>query len=410
MPSRDSSVNRLGARRLSRAACVLACTLLMVNVLAGAGQRAVASQAQAVPIVYYYTEGCHECQAVDALLKPLIAGHRVEVRVSYDALDAAGSGVRSALDAAYGVDAEERGVAPVIFIGRRALVREAQIRSGLEPYLATITQQDIAYFETTLASASIGVPNTGTQDAFRTFSVLTVLGAGLLDGINPCAFATLIFFISYLIIRSKSKRDILIVGLAFGAGVFVAYLAAGLGLYQVVSRARWFFALAKWFYLGVGILTLVLAVVSALDIIKIRRTGLRDISLQLPDRQKQAIHRAIRRSMSTGAVATTAFAVAFPVSLFEFLCTGQTYLPTIVLIFSQDVLRGRAALLLVVYNLLFVAPLVLITVVAYLGVTSERMVGWLTRHAVLVKALTTVLFLVLSGYMLVRSLGMFGIL
>jgi hypothetical protein len=403
-------VKALSARRLPRAACVLACVVLVLTAFAEVGQHAMASQPQPVPIVYYYTEGCHECQAVDALLKPLIAAHRVEVRVTYDAVDVAGTGLRSALDTAYGVDAEERGVVPVIFIGRRALVREAQIRSDLEPYLATITQQDIAYFETALASASTGAPNTGAQDAFKTFSVLTVLGAGMLDGINPCAFATLIFFISYLIIRSKSKRDILVVGLTFGAGVFVAYLAAGLGLYQVVSRARWFFALAKWFYLGVGIFTLVLAVASVIDIIRIRRTGLRDISLQLPDRQKRAIHSVIRRSMSTGAVATTAFVVAFPVSLFEFLCTGQTYLPTIVLIFSQDVLRARAFLLLVVYNLLFVAPLVLITVVAYLGVTSERMVGWLTRHSVLVKVLTAALFLVLSGYMLVRSLGMFGVL
>src|SRR5450756_1069640 len=84
------------------------------------------------------------------------------------------------------------------------------------------------------------------------------------------------------------------------------------------------------------------------------------------------IHRLIRDQARTGFVATGAFLVAFPVSLFEFMCTGQTYLPTIVLIFSQNVLKQRAALFMVVYNLLFILPLVLITVIAYLGVTSDH--------------------------------------
>jgi hypothetical protein len=134
------------------------------------------------------------------------------------------------------------------------------------------------------------------------------------------------------------------------------------------------------------------------------------MTLQLPERNKGMIHRLIRDQARTGFVATGAFLVAFPVSLFEFMCTGQTYLPTIVLIFSQNVLRDRAVLFLIVYNLLFVLPLVLITSIAYFGVTSEHLVAWLKKNAVVVKVATAVLFIALSSFLMVRALTLFGVL
>jgi hypothetical protein len=81
-----------------------------------------------------------------------------------------------------------------------------------------------------------------------------------------------------------------------------------------------------------------------------------------------------------------------------------------VLIVSQDALRARAALLLVVYNLLFILPLVLITGIAYLGVTSEHLVAWLKKNATPVKAATAVLFVALAGFLLVRALTLFGVI
>jgi cytochrome c biogenesis protein CcdA/glutaredoxin len=359
-------------------------------------------------VVYYYTEGCSECGAVEQLLESLSASYSFTIVRKYDALDKAGSKVRASLDEQYGVAANQRGTAPTLFIGKHAFVRERAIRDGLEDALKTSTAADDAWLTAALATADKGTST--AEDAFKTFSVLTVIGAGLLDGVNPCAFATLIFFISYLIMRSKRKRDILVVGMSFGAGVFVAYFLAGLGLYKYVAQAPWFFAIAKWFYLVIGLFALVIAFLSLRDAIRVRHGRLEDMTLQLPSRQKDAIHRLIRKTANTGFLASSAFLVAFPVSLFEFLCTGQTYLPTIVLIYSQSALRARATLLLVMYNLLFILPLVIITVVAWLGTTSERMVAWLTRNAVIVKVATTVLFLIIAAFLLTRALTLLGVL
>ena len=369
----------------------------------------VPAGADSTPIIYYYTEGCSECRAVEQYLDALSTAYDFYLYKKVDSLDAAGAKVRSTLDTAYGVPDAERGVAPTIFVGDKVFLREPAIKAGLEQALISSTPALRQHLLDAEAAAENGGGSEPT-DLFKTFSVLTVVGAGLLDGINPCAFATLIFFISYLIMRSKSKRDILFVGLAFAAGVFLAYLAAGMGLYQFVSRVPWFFALSKWFYMIIGIFAAVIAVLSVRDAWRARHGDLGDMTLQLPERNKGMIHKLIRDQARTGFVATSAFLVAFPVSLFEFMCTGQTYLPTIVLIFSQNVLRQRAALFLVIYNLLFILPLVLITVIAYLGVTSDHLVTWLKRNAAPVKAATAVLFVALAGFLLVRALTLFGVI
>ena len=365
--------------------------------------------ADSTPIIYYYTEGCSECRAVEQYLDALSRTYDFYVYKKVDSLDGAGAKVRSALDTAYGVPDAQRGIAPTIFVGDTVFLRESAIKTGLEQALKSSTpalRQHLMDAEGAAEKSGGSEPT----NVFKTFSVLTVIGAGLLDGMNPCAFATLIFFISYLIMRSKSRRDILFVGLAFALGVFIAYLAAGLGLYQLVSRATWFFALSKWFYLAIGIFAGVIAVLSVRDAWHARHGDLGDMTLQLPERNKSMIHRLIRDQARTGFVATSAFLVAFPVSLFEFMCTGQTYLPTIVLIFSQSVLKQRAVLLLVVYNLLFILPLVLITVIAELGVTSDHLVTWLKRNAAPVKAATAVLFVALAGFFIVRALTLFGVI
>ena len=67
-------------------------------------------------------------------------------------------------------------------------------------------------------------------------SLGVVLSAALIDGVNPCAFATIIFFLSYLHIARRSRREILQVGAAFIIGVFVTYFAMGAGLIQLMER------------------------------------------------------------------------------------------------------------------------------------------------------------------------------
>jgi hypothetical protein len=57
-----------------------------------------------------------------------------------------------------------------------------------------------------------------------------VLAAGLLDGVNPCAFVTVIFLLSYLSLLKYRRRDAMLVGAAFTAAMFATYLYLLIGL------------------------------------------------------------------------------------------------------------------------------------------------------------------------------------
>jgi len=92
--------------------------------------------------------------------------------------------------------------------------------------------------------------------------------------------------------------------------------------------------------------------------------------------------------------------VVFLVSLLESLCTGQVYLPTIVLVCRSPSLRGRAVSYLLLYNLMFIAPLVAILAVAQVGVSSERLGDFLRRHLAAFKLAMALLFAALGALVL----------
>jgi len=52
-------------------------------------------------------------------------------------------------------------------------------------------------------------------ERFKQFSLWGVLIAGLIDGLNPCAFATIVFLVSYLSFLGKASKEILTYGIIF---------------------------------------------------------------------------------------------------------------------------------------------------------------------------------------------------
>jgi len=93
------------------------------------------------------------------------------------------------------------------------------------------------------------------------------------------------------------------------------------------------------------------------------------------------------------------------ISLLELACTGQVYLPTIIFVSSMPELRLRAIFYLLLYNLLFILPLVVVFILAYFGTTSKDLTRFLQKRAAAVKLGMAVLFLALGGWLLVTLLA-----
>ncbi len=114
------------------------------------------------------------------------------------------------------------------------------------------------------------------------------------------------------------------------------------------------------------------------------------MALQLPGYLKRRIHASIRTRVRSTALAASALGLGFLVSVFEFACTGQVYLPT--LAYLARLGDARAVPLLAVYNLGFIAPLVAVFAASWAGVTSRGLTAFFQRHLVAVKAALAVFF------------------
>ena len=76
------------------------------------------------------------------------------------------------------------------------------------------------------------------------------------------------------------------------------------------------------------------------DAFVFRTTGkAADIKLQLPKPIKMRIHRIISGNLSGGKLVAGAIVTGFLVTLLEAVCTGQVYIPTIILMTHQEGLR-----------------------------------------------------------------------
>lgn len=254
---------------------------------------------------------------------------------------------------------------------------------------------------------------TGSLDAdllahFRNFTPLAVISAGLIDGVNPCAFTVIVFFISFLTLQGYRKRELIVIGAGFIFSVFLTYLLIGLGLFNFLYQLKGFWFVTRAFNISIGAFSIILGVLALYDFVKYRKTRETEgLLLQLPASVKKRIQYVIglhyRKTTPSSSsqpegqkhilrLTLTAFITGFLVSILEAVCTGQTYLPTISFILKTTALKLQALLYLLVYNLMFIVPLGIIFVLALLGVTSQQFASFMKKHLLTIKILMAILF------------------
>ncbi|MEK7567182.1 MAG: cytochrome c biogenesis protein CcdA [Patescibacteria group bacterium] len=174
--------------------------------------------------------------------------------------------------------------------------------------------------------------------------------AALIDSINPCAFSILLLTIAFLFSLGQMRSGILRIGGSYILGVFVIYVLIGLGILQALHLFNTPHFMAK---VGASLLI----VFGAINVINEFFPSF-PIKLRIP----HAAHRKIAELMEKASV-PTAFFLGVLVGLCEFPCTGGPYLMVLGLLHdSATYFRGLGYLLL--YNLIFVLPLVIILFIA----------------------------------------------
>ena len=317
----------------------------------------------------------------------------------------------------YGVGVEDMGV-PAMVAGKSVLMGyPAQLRTeGPSAILKALREGEKTYYgtqaniqecklkeEKKTETCEDQPKNNALEAAQSMFSRITfwaIVLAGLTDGINPCAFAVIVFFISFLSVYKYDKKEIILVGAAYCGSVFIAYVLIGLGLFNFLYKMSSFYYVMwgfKWLTIGLCALFLIL---SFYDFIVYQITKKSDkVILQLGKSNKERVHKIIRyflrdKDKSAFRLFCAAVIVGFLVSLIEAVCTGQVYLPTIAVILkeaNQDFFRAMVYLL--TYNLMFIVPLVIIFVLSLLGYESKTFNEFLRKHLGLTKLALCLLFL-----------------
>jgi cytochrome c biogenesis protein CcdA len=344
-----------------------------------------------VQIDFFYEPGCHDCERIEAELLPqlearfpqacLIQRHDIGVKTNFLYL--------LHLEKQLGYAQPERAY----------LILNKQYAFGPTP----VPEEFFARISSVLEKgAAVSAPQAVSPDLAQKwyigFTFPAVVVAGLIDGFNPCAFSTLVFFMSLLSVAKVRNRTLLLLGVSFCLASFLTYLALGFGLFRVMHLFSGFTALRSLIEWIMAVVLLVLAFLSFRDAIRFRKTARAgDITLQLSTGMKKRIHDVMRRGLGNTSVIVGGLLIGTTVTAIESVCTGQVYVPTLVLILKDSAFsEPRAWMLLLIYNALFVLPLVIVFIAVYFGLKTETLLAWSRRNVVVSKTLLGLLFILMA--------------
>ena len=331
---------------------------------------------------FFHSPTCPDCLRLKERFLPGLLARHPEAAVAYHDL-LTERGYRALLEAERRLGREIDKTPPLAIVGRSVLAGVEAIENGLEGEIDR--QRGIPTPPSAKGRISV-------EERFRELGLLAVAAGGLADGINPCAFVTLAFLLSYLALVGRRGKVLLLAGSAFAAGVFLAYFLVGLGLLEILSRIRWFALAGRMLTLIAAGAAGVLGLLSLRDFLRARRGRAAEAKLQLSERLKRRIHGVIRDRVRGRFVAAPSFATGFFVALLEFPCTGQVYFPIVLVLRRIAPLRVQAVLYLLLYNLLFILPLLAVFGLAYWGLTSERLAAAVRRNLGWAKLLLAIVF------------------
>ena len=373
------------------------------EVMARAPEKIVTSKntgGKTVHIAYFYKQGCKKCGRALEIIGWLEKNYRNIVVEKFDIADQNNKILAVALGLRAGVPENELMSTPSFFIGARYLLSSSITRKDLSGLVDRYTKTGAEAVWKQFDDAELKNAERKIQSRFQSFSIFVIIMTGLVDGINPCAFATIVFFISYLTMIRRKGKEILMVGFAFAFAVFITYFFVGLGFFNIIKSVVNIGIVSKIIFGGTAVLCIIFGFLSIGDYFKARSGNTGEMSLQLPLFLKKRIHATIREKARMRSFVIGALIAGFMVSIFEFACTGQVYLPTIIFMLQRSDSRAVASLYLLLYNLFFIVPLLIVFGVVYMGVSSNTVGRFMEARVGMVKLVLAVVFFGVAALLL----------
>jgi len=173
-----------------------------------------------------------------------------------------------------------------------------------------------------------------------------VLINGLVDSFNPCAIGVLILYVALILTLQAYRKTLIIFGLFYILATFATYFLIGLGILKVVHL----FGIHNFFGWVAAILVIFLG------LYQLKEYFLPSFRIPI---LSTILSRCRIPKYGREVTILSALVLGFLVAICEFPCSGGIYLATVALL-SVKTTFWQGIWYLVLYNLMFILPLVVI--------------------------------------------------
>ena len=239
-----------------------------------------------------------------------------------------------------------------------------------------------------------GTHLTGTSDqklAEQPAKFIPLLLSGALsDSINPCAFAVMLLLLTT--IKSKSKKKTIFAGLLFCLAIFSSYFLMWLGFLKLIIQETLQYTLVfKWV---IGIFWILIGLANLKDFFWYGKWFIMEVPLAWRPRMMKIIQAVVSPLW--------AFVVGIIVSLFLLPCSAGPYVTVLMLLGAESSeLNHLGFFYLLLYNLIFILPMLVITFMVGTGYTSAEAIGkFKNKHTKLIHLIVGLLMLALGVYII----------
>ena len=331
--------------------------------------------------VYFYSETCVHCEKVDRYFEEenvyeLYDIEKIEASGPYNALY-----LNKFFDA-FSVPADKRGF-PAIFFQNKMILGDEPI---INNFILEIEKVEAFESPTPEKVSEMLNVDENSSNSSADVSLMVLIWAALVDAINPCAFAVLILLVA-TVISAKGRKGGLYSGLLFSLAIFISYFLMGLGLYKAIG----FFNLPQIFSIVIGAIAIIIGLANLKDFFWYGKIFVMEVPFSWRPKMQSIIRNVTSPIGALGA--------GFLVSLFLLPCTSGPYIVILGLLAQKEDLM-RTISLLFIYNLIFVLPMIVITIGMYFGIRARGLENWRQKNIRLLHLIAGTIMLFIGMYLI----------
>ncbi|MDF1533623.1 MAG: cytochrome c biogenesis CcdA family protein [Methanosarcinaceae archaeon] len=332
-------------------------------------------------VEYFYEDGCLKCERAAPVLDDVV--NRYE-NISYSKYEIwSDYGDIKAYD--YMITEYGIAVVPAIVVNHQTIISYSDYYNDID----LLEELLVEAIETAPSVQEIAnddpVRQSADNDVLPELSILLVFIAGLMAGFNPCLLAVMAFLASITMSSEGSRNDLVKIVVGFCAGIFITYMAVGLGLLSVIKQHP---------DIGDSITFALVLLIGFLGLWHFYDAYRLKYHFKSSFKTPESFIRLLRELQNKNTLLVSVFAGAV-FSLVKAPCVGAVYFAVIDLIISKEQI-AQGAMYLFAYNFGVILPVLLLGFLMIFGLSPERVDELRENRRVEIRVITGIVLLLLA--------------